>query len=189
MIVGAGPGLTGGRLSLLVFSFQYSGNNQTPQSWAEFKAYRSHRGVKLEISFEVAASSNNSRVMQNLGENFDLNDDAQILAINSPTSRVGGPYVVVAKSVEERWAIVALDWDNDPTPTLGIRQFWGAAGSPFVRDFHAIWFILPERTHFALLAGLGIDLEFQTNIQRFLLRQITGEQLAELAAQGERAAN
>lgn len=114
--------------------------------------------------------------MKNLGQNFPLENDANILAINSPENMVGGPYVVVAKSIEERWAIVALDWEK--TPCLGIRQFWGASGSPFGREFHATWFILPHRTNFPLLGGLGIDLGFQTLIQRFLLGQITGSELA-----------
>ncbi len=130
-----------------------------------------------------ALAKNNT--MQNLGQNFPIENDADILAINSPVNMVGGPYVVVSKSVEERWAIVALDWEE--VPCLGIRQFWGAAGSPFGREFHAIWFILPHRTNFPLLGGLGIDRAFQTLVQRFLLGQITGRELAAESNQGEDA--
>lgn len=48
------------------------------------------------------------------GENFPLDNDAQILSLSSPKRSVGGPYAVVYKNLDERWAIVALDWDAEP---------------------------------------------------------------------------
>jgi hypothetical protein len=62
------------------------------------------------------------------GETFPLDDDSKILELNSPQSRVRGPYVVVFKELEERWAIVAMDWEGKPR--LGIRWFWGNNGNP-----------------------------------------------------------
>jgi hypothetical protein len=38
----------------------------------------------------------------NAGEEFDLSDDAGILAIKSPQDSVKGPFRVVFKSVDER---------------------------------------------------------------------------------------
>ena len=63
------------------------------------------------------------------GINFNLEDDNEILKINSPVTSVGGPYRVVYKNITERWAIVALNWDEKPR--LGIRWFWGGGGNPF----------------------------------------------------------
>ncbi len=74
------------------------------------------------------------------GENFPLEDDSKILEINSPRRNVGGPYIVVFKSLEERWAIVAMDWDGEPR--LGIRWFWGNGGNPF-SSANPIWLVIP----------------------------------------------
>lgn len=53
------------------------------------------------------------------GETFDLTSDSNILNLKSPRASVGGPYTVVFKNLEERWAIVAMDWDEEPR--LAIR--------------------------------------------------------------------
>ena len=57
--------------------------------------------------------------MKDTGENFQLEDDEKIIQINSPRDSLSGPYAVVFKNIEERWAIVAFDWDGQPR--LGIR--------------------------------------------------------------------
>ena len=68
------------------------------------------------------------------GETFPLDDDSKILEINAPQGVVGGPYVVVFKEPEERWAIVAMDWEGEPS--LGIRWFWGNNGHPSRGKLH-----------------------------------------------------
>lgn len=113
--------------------------------------------------------------MQNIGENYEIENDLNILAIKSPISKVGGPYVVIAKSIEDRWAIVALDWED--VPCIGIRQFWGVSGSPFGRDFHATWFILPHALNLTILSGLSISPVNRERIERFLIGDLSGDQL------------
>lgn len=92
--------------------------------------------------------------IKNAGENFPLYDDARILEISSPQSSVGGPYIVVYKDLEERWAIVALDCDEEPC--LGIRWFWGSVGNP-ISTSYAIWLIIPNLLRKHILSALPID--------------------------------
>ena len=76
------------------------------------------------------------------GEDLNMKDnDEEILKINSPKNCLDGPYEVIYKNIEERWAIVSLDWENEPR--LGIRWFWGTSGNP-ISTGHPTWFILPE---------------------------------------------
>ena len=65
--------------------------------------------------------------MRGAGNNFLLSN-SNILNINSPTRNVTGPYAVVHTDQNDRWAIVALDWDNDPRwiNGLGYWDFWNA---------------------------------------------------------------
>jgi hypothetical protein len=84
--------------------------------------------------------------------------------------------VVVFKSIDERYAIVALDWDN--SPTLGIRWFWSTNGNPTSRG-EATWFILPEGLYNAILNGLPLHMSFRDKINRFLTGEISGKQLRE----------
>ncbi len=78
--------------------------------------------------------------VRNAGEDYPLDDDS-ILKINSPQKHVGGPYAVVTKSVESRFAIVAMDWYKKPT--LGIRWFYGNCGYPNTRGY-STWLMAPE---------------------------------------------
>ena len=110
-----------------------------------------------------------------LGEDFKLQNDDEILAINSPKSSCGGPYIVVSKSLESRWAIIALDWDG--VPTLGIRWFWGTMGNP-ISSGYATWFIVPAELHNAVLNGLPLSFMFRKRINRFLAGEINGNQLS-----------
>lgn len=109
------------------------------------------------------------------GEDFDLNVDKEILGLASPRESVGGPYVVVYKNLEQRWAIVALDWDNEPR--LGIRWFWGNAGNPFSSG-HPTWFVVPSPLSRAVLSGLPLQHSFQRRVDDFLAGSISGGALS-----------
>jgi len=105
------------------------------------------------------------------GENFPLDNDSKILEINSPRNNVGGPYVVVYKNLEERWAIVALDWDGEPR--LGIRWFWGNAGNPFSSGY-PIWLVVPPSLSRNILSGLPLNHKFSGRLDDFLTGKIQG---------------
>lgn len=107
------------------------------------------------------------------GVTFNINDDSKILGINSPKNLVGGPYSVVYKDVEERWAIVALDWDS--RPCLGIRWFWGGSGNPFSRQ--PTWLILPSNLINSTLNGLPLDYSFRARLDQYLSGKIKGSDL------------
>jgi hypothetical protein len=109
-------------------------------------------------------------------ENFELEKDEEILTINSPKEHCDGPYVVVYKSVEERWAIVALTWDK--LPALAIRWFWGKSGNPVSRGYPT-WFVIPSILYNAILNGLPLAFLFRDKINRFLRGEISGNQLKE----------
>lgn len=108
------------------------------------------------------------------GENFNLKNDEEILKINSPQGSLEGPYVVVFKSILQRWAIVAMNWDD--VPTLGIRWFWGKNGNPISRSY-ATWLIIPSMLQNAVLNGLPLDFKFRDRLNRFLIGDISGDQL------------
>ena len=108
------------------------------------------------------------------GETFPLDDDREILGINSPRDRVGGPYVVVFKNVEDRWAIVAMDWEGEPR--LGIRWFWGNGGNPSVRGYPT-WFVIPP-TLSKILVGSPLAHEYSGRLEEYLDGKISGPDLA-----------
>jgi hypothetical protein len=108
------------------------------------------------------------------GESFDLENNSKILSINSPQKRVGGPYMVVYKDLDARWAIVALDWDGEPK--LGMRWFWSNAGNPLSRA-QPTWFIIPSEITGSILGGLSIDYKIKGEIEDFLRGKISGEEL------------
>ncbi|MEM7656578.1 MAG: hypothetical protein AAF399_10650 [Bacteroidota bacterium] len=108
------------------------------------------------------------------GVTLQLNNDQNILAINSPKDRVGGPYKVVYKDTVDRWAIVALDWEGKPT--LGIRWFWGNGGNPFSSG-HPIWLVIPSQLLHTTLTGLPLAYGFRKKIEDFLAGKISGSQL------------
>lgn len=80
--------------------------------------------------------------MKNTGKDFDIKDDSKILQIDSPKAHLSGPYTVVFKNLDERWAIVALDWGKEKKPRLGIRWFWDNSGNPFSSG-NGTWFVIP----------------------------------------------
>lgn len=108
------------------------------------------------------------------GEKFNLDDDEAILGLNSPKNSVGGPYRVVYKNTEERWVIIALDWDGEPR--LGIRWFWGNGGNPFSSG-NPTWLVIPNSLSNSILNGLPLDFKFHKNIEDFLSRRINGTDL------------
>jgi hypothetical protein len=108
------------------------------------------------------------------GENYKIEDDAEILKINSPKIFIGGPYVVVYKDINERWAIVAIDWDKEPR--LGIRWFWGNGGNPFSSG-NPTWLVIPSALSNSILNGLPLDFGFRKEIEKFLAGEIQGEEI------------
>ena len=112
--------------------------------------------------------------MNETGERFELDNDNAILQINSPRESLSGPYIVVYKDLEERWALVALDWEGDPR--LGIRWFWGNGGNPFSSG-HGTWFVIPTVLTKGILSGLPIDHAFGGRVDEFLCGKISGDQL------------
>ncbi|MDR2019708.1 MAG: hypothetical protein LBQ14_02985 [Treponema sp.] len=110
------------------------------------------------------------------GESFDLSQDAEILKINSPRANVNGPYKVVYKNEERRWALGAFDWDEEPH--LGIRWFWGTAGMPALQGGNAGWFVVPTELTTAILNGLPINAKIRGKIDDFLGGKIDGKTLS-----------
>ena len=99
------------------------------------------------------------------GEDFDLFDDSKILQINSPRENINGPFDVVYKDTDERWAIVTIKWDGKPR--LGIRWFWDSNGMPNGHGY-STWFVVPDEIAFAILNGLPIKPPLKLKTQVFL---------------------
>lgn len=108
------------------------------------------------------------------GKSFDLTNDNNILSLNSPKKSVGGPYKVVFKNENERWAIVAMDWDGEPV--LGMRWFWGNGGNPF-SNATPIWLVIPSTLSNSILNGLPLQFKFHSKVEDFLSGKISGMQL------------
>jgi len=108
------------------------------------------------------------------GFDFDIENDDKILEINSPEGCLSGPYAVVHKSIPQRWAIVALHWDNKPR--LGIRWFWDSNGNP-ISTGYPTWFIIPSLLQYALLLSLPIDNQLKADVNLFLIGELDGEKL------------
>lgn len=111
------------------------------------------------------------------GEDFNIKKDNLILKINSPKDRLEGPFCVVAKDIDERWAIVAFNWDGNPS--LGMRWFWGNGGNPFSSG-HPTWCVIPEALTENIIPGLDIEEDKKDLISRFLKGHISGEELVKL---------
>jgi len=112
--------------------------------------------------------------MKNTGEDFDITDDSNILKIDSPAAHLLGPYTVVFKNIDERWAIVTLEWDGNPR--LGIRWFFGNGGNPFSSG-NGTWLVIPPSLSKNILAGLPIDHAIAGRLDDFLCRKIKWDQL------------
>ena len=110
------------------------------------------------------------------GSQSDLHKDSLILAINSPKSRLKGPYRVIYKknTTNEFWALVAINWDGEPR--LAMRWFYGKIGSPSSSGYPT-WFIIPPSITKTLLAGLPLNHALTTKIDEFLSGKISGPDL------------
>lgn len=108
------------------------------------------------------------------GESFEIEKDEEILKINSPRESLGGPYAVVSKCCSERWALVAINWEG--VPTLGIKWFWGKNGNP-ISSSYPTWLVIPSKLQNAILNGLPLDFQFRNKLNRFLIGEISGDQL------------
>jgi len=91
--------------------------------------------------------------------------DKDILEIKSPKKNISGPYFIVYKNLQEKWAIVTLAWDKKPR--LGIRWFWGSKGNPNSRG-NPTWFILPNELNNSILNGLPLSQTLRKEISTFL---------------------
>jgi hypothetical protein len=111
------------------------------------------------------------------GKKFNLENESEILKIKSPKKSVTkGPFCIVFKDDDEkeRWAIVALEWENEPR--LGMRWFWSSNGFP-ARGKHALWMVIPPKLAIIILDGLSDDNVFKSKIIQFLNSKISGNQL------------
>ncbi|KQS93013.1 hypothetical protein [Chryseobacterium sp. Leaf394] len=108
------------------------------------------------------------------GQSFNLTIDSNILTLNSPKASVGGPYKVVYKNIDERWVIVAMDWELEPR--LAIRWFWGNGGNPFSSG-NPTWLVIPSSLSNSILNGLPLDFKFHSRLVDFLAGRITGSQI------------
>ena len=107
---------------------------------------------------------------KNAGKDFNLEEDEEILSIDSPRQNVLGPWFVIYKDVSDRWAIVILHYDSKPR--LGIRWFYGNTGTPAVRGF-ATWFIIPELMLESILGNLPIDGQLRQKVNDILSGKIS----------------
>ena len=108
------------------------------------------------------------------GRDFPLRDDKEILEIDSPQGKVGGPYVAVVKSLAERWAIVALEWEA--RPCLGIRWFWQQNGYPHAINW-GTWLVISTSLLEILRPGLPLEETRRRLLQDFLAGRIPGDRL------------
>lgn len=108
------------------------------------------------------------------GKKCKFANDRNILAINSPESMVEGPYLVIHKDAEQRYALVALDWNGEPG--IGIRWFWESVGNPQSSGFPT-WTVLPGDLYRTLHNHFPLDAKKAHHVDKFLRGEITGEQL------------
>ena len=106
--------------------------------------------------------------VQDAGEGFDIRTNNNgILQITSPGEYVtGGPHDVVYKDINNRWAVVTLEWEGDPR--LGIRWFYSTKGFPITQFGWAAWLVIPPMLQEPILDGLPISDEFRNKVRRFL---------------------
>jgi hypothetical protein len=117
-----------------------------------------------------------------------MGNDSEILAVVSHQKSSGGPYyitgpyIVVDKDITARWAVAALDFNDDPC--LGIRWFTNKQGAPLSMG-RPVWFIIPRELNQAILNAMSLDDSFIEIIGDFLsdgVSKLTGEELAVIGA-------
>lgn len=117
---------------------------------------------------------------QNAGTHFLMENNVEILSIDSPRKNVVGPWLVVHKDLSERWAIVVLHWKNDPKkepiPCIGIRWFYGNQGTPSVRTY-ATWLIIPNELADSILDKLPLPPQHRQKVNDILLGRYTPAEL------------
>lgn len=113
---------------------------------------------------------------KNAGNKFLIASDKEILQINSPQSKVKGPWLVVHKDVSDRWAIVLMKWEKEFC--LGIRWFYGGQGTPSVRGY-ATWLVVPNQLAVAILDKLPLTPKIRKKIDDVLQGKYTVAQLDE----------
>ena len=117
-------------------------------------------------------------MQKHAGITFSMSN-LDILTIDSPSTKVDGPWIVVYKDTANRWAIVALDWEGKPR--LGIRWFYGNSGTP-ISSSYATWFILPDDLIPSIisgLVGLYVSAHVCNEVQQYVQGKITGPELRE----------
>lgn len=111
---------------------------------------------------------------KNAGTSLDMENDSEILSINSPQNRLKGPWFVVYKNVIKRWAIVVMHWEGNPC--LGIRWFWRSQGTPSVRSY-GTWLVVPDEISNTILTKLPISTSIREKTLDILKGKYTIEEL------------
>ena len=110
------------------------------------------------------------------GEHYRMTTDNILALNNSGPHLAGGPYSVVQRDLIERWAIVAVLWENlnkEIEPRLGVRWFWGNTGFPD----SGYWMILPDPVIPGVLASLPLEKNYRHQINHFLSGALSGTEL------------
>ena len=119
--------------------------------------------------------------MRRAGEKFPMKDDGKILQINTPKSNLRGPWFVIYKNLSKHWALVMLHWkdpnETDFKPRLGLRWFYGIAGTPSVRGL-ATWLILPKEMSEIILDNLSIEADIRQKAMDALSGKVSMAELA-----------
>ena len=108
------------------------------------------------------------------GETLNMSNDKEILEIKFPIEKLGGPWIVIAKSESERWAIVAAEWQGEPR--LAMRWFWGKLGNP-VSHLYPTWLIISVELSNIILNGLLLTPTQRYLIDQFMTKRMSGEDL------------
>lgn len=91
--------------------------------------------------------------------------DSEILSINSPKDIIKGPFAILHKDQEDRWAAVALLWNGQPR--IGIRWFWPPKGNPLSHGCRT-WFIVPPLLNDSIIQKFALNSEQKLLVDNFL---------------------
>lgn len=112
--------------------------------------------------------------MKGAGSSFPMSD-VNLLKLTSPKAHLEGPFRVVYKNSDSRWALVAIKWDD--IPGLGVRWFHRNHGQPVTIGGHGTWFVIPNELSFIALQHLQINPYLHKITKEFLQKQISGYEL------------
>ena len=107
--------------------------------------------------------------VKNAGDRFLLTD-TEILKIDSPRNSIE-VFKVIFIEKDERWAVVAANWDNEPR--LCMRWFWGSTGFPQSHGW-AAWMVITPKLADAILSKFLINPAERSKIDKFLAGEIKG---------------